>query len=309
MLTTQIPTTILNDGTSHPLIGFGTYKVGYVPQSSSSGSNTEFSPELMLRVFSDALSVGYTFFDCAQFYNNEKQVGEALKGVPREKLFLASKVWTDKIYQGPEAVRAQFYQTLKDLQTDYLDLYLIHWPVPGKHIEAYKVLEQLKQEGKVKSIGISNYTIEDYEELKPHVTIKPSINQIEVNPFLYRKRTIDYFQKEGIVIQAYRALRQGQEMNNEKVNQIAKKYQKTPAQILGRWCIQKNIIFIPKTLSKNRMIENISVLDFTLEDEDIQFLDSLTTQQNLETFKSLYQKCVIRDTPITEGVKSNITIN
>jgi len=308
-MTSQIPTRILNDGNIHPIIGFGCYKIGYVPPSASSGgSASEYSPELMLRVFTDALSVGYSLFDCAQFYNNEKQVGEALKGVPREKLYLASKVWTDKIYQGPDAIRAQFHKTLQDLQTDYLDLYLVHWPVPGKHIEAYKVLEQLKQEGKVKSIGLSNYTIEDYEELKPHIKIIPSINQIEVNPFLYRKQTIDYFQKEGIVIQAYRGLRQGQEMNNEILLQIAKKYEKTPAQILGRWCIQKNIIFIPKTVSKNRMIENISLFDFKLDDSDIQYLDSLTTQQNLEAFKTLYQKCVIRDTPLTEGVKSNITI-
>jgi len=195
------------------------------------------------------------------------------------------------------------------LQTDYLDLYLIHWPVPGKHIEAYKVLEQLKKEGKVKSIGLSNYTIEDYEELKPHVTIKPTINQIEVNPFLYRKKTIDYFQKEGVAIQAYRALRQGQEMNNQTLLQIANKYNKTIAQVMGKWCIQKDIIFIPKTLSKHRMIENLNIFDFTLSDEDIKYLDSLTTPQSLEGFKVLYQKCVIRDTPLTEGVKSNVTVD
>jgi len=195
------------------------------------------------------------------------------------------------------------------LQTDYLDLYLIHWPVPGKHIEAYKVLEQLKKEGKVRSIGLSNYTIEDYEELKPHVTIKPTINQIEVNPFLYRKKTIDYFQKEGVVIQAYRALRQGQEMNNQGLLQIANKYNKTIAQVMGKWCIQKDIIFIPKTLSKQRMIENLNIFDFTLSDEDIKYLDSLTSPQSLEGFKVLYQKCVIRDTPLTEGVKSNITVD
>jgi diketogulonate reductase-like aldo/keto reductase len=294
----------------HPRVGFGTYKVGYIPPSASAGGSANaFDPELMLRVFKDAIDVGYSFFDCAQFYNNEKQVGDALKGVPRSKLFLASKVWTDKIYEGPDAVRAQVQKTLDDLQTDYLDLYLIHWPVPGKHIEAYKVLEQLKKEGKVKSIGLSNYTIEDYEELKPHVTIKPTINQIEVNPFLYRKKTIDYFQKEGVAIQAYRALRQGQEMNNQTLLQIANKYNKSIAQVMGKWCIQKDIIFIPKTLSKQRMIENLNIFDFTLSDEDIKYLDSLTVPQSLESFKILYQKCVIRDTPLTEGVKSNITVD
>jgi len=313
VLASRIPTIRLNDGTSHLMIGFGTYKIGYIPPSAtgSGGVATVASDTATIRkIFMDAVDCGYRFFDCAQFYNNEKIVGEALKacGIPRDQLYLGSKVWTDKMYAGAEAIRGQLRQTLSDLQTDYLDLYLLHWPVPTKHVEAWLVLEQLKNEGKVRAIGLSNYTIEDYNELKPHVTIKPAINQLEVNPFLYRKNTIDFFQKEGIVIQAYRALRQGQEMNNPIITNIASKNQKTPAQILGRWCIQKQIVYIPKTVSKHRMLENLAILDFVLTDEEIKQLDSLTTQQNLDAFKVLYEKCVIRDTPIKE-FKTNVTID
>uniref|UniRef100_A0A6B2LAV9 NADP-dependent oxidoreductase domain-containing protein n=1 Tax=Arcella intermedia TaxID=1963864 RepID=A0A6B2LAV9_9EUKA len=304
----------MNDGVLHPLIGYGTYKVGYIPPSASSAGGVAASlasDKETKDIFKNALDVGYRFFDCAQFYNNEKVVGEALKesGVPRSELFLASKVWTDNIAAGEEAIRNQFTKTLQDLQTDYLDLYLIHWPVPTKHIQAYKVLESLKQEGKVRSIGLSNYTIEDYEELKPEMRVKPTINQIEVNPFLYRRKTIEYFQKEGIEIQAYRALRQGQQMNHPLLMELSKKYHKTPSQVLGRWCIQKNIIFIPKTVSKERMVQNLDVLGFTLEDSDIALLDALTTESNLVAFGELYKKCVTRDTPIVDGIKTNITIH
>merc|ERR1711978_535810 len=118
---------------------------------------------------------------------------------------------------------------------------MIHWPVPGKHFIAYRELEKLQAEGKI-GIGISNYTIEDYEELKKNTTVKPVTNQIEVNPFLYRKKTIEYFQKEGIMIQAYRSLCQGKDMSNPILIDLGKKYNKTPAQILGIWCVQKNMI-------------------------------------------------------------------
>jgi len=282
----HIPILTLNDGAQHPLVGFGTYKVGFIPASAASAGGVATSisdPAAVQQIFLNALEAGYRLFDCAQFYGNEKIVGEAIKasGIPRDQLFLESKVWTDKIYEGREAVRKQVHQTLVDLQTGYLDLYLIHWPVPGKHVEAWKVLEELKNEGKLKSIGLSNYAIEDYLELKPHITIKPTINQIEVNPFLYRSKTIKYFENEGIHTQAYRPLAQGQVFKNPLILEISKKYNKTPAQIIYRWCIQKKIFLLSKSVTKSRMIENLQIFDFELTPQEEQQLDALTTPQNL----------------------------
>ena len=162
-------------------------------------------------VINDALSIGYRFFDCAEFYNNESKVGDALKhsarAIPREELFLCSKVWTKTIEQGSEAIRAQFFKTLNDLKTDYVDLYLIHWPVPKKHVEAYATLQELYHEGKVKAIGISNYTIEDYLELKKSLgdkfTVPPVVNQIQISPLLYRKTTIQFFANENIALHKF----------------------------------------------------------------------------------------------------------
>ena len=173
------------------------------------------------------------YIDCAQFYGNEKLVGKAISEskVPRAELFVVSKVWGDKMYEGREAILRQLDQTLEDLGTDYLDIYLVHWPVPGKHVAAYQVLEEALGAGKIRAIGISNYTREDYEELKAVARVHPVVNQIEVNPFLWRRKTYDYFMGEGVVLQSYRALRQGKEMGNPCVAEIAKKHGRTAAQV------------------------------------------------------------------------------
>ena len=235
----------------------------------------------------DALEAGYRFLDCGQFYGNEAAVGEAIKrsGVRRSELYIASKVWTDNIYQGAEAVQSQIRKSMRDLQVDYLDMYLVHWPVPTKHVEAYCALENLQNQGIVRysfhllslylvlalehciiimhilsiaygdrSIGVSNYTIEDYEELMQYATVTPAINQIEVNPFLYRRHTIDYFQSKGVAIEAYSPLRQGKEFTNPIIQDVAAKYSRAPAQILGRWCVQQGIIYLPKSENKDRMV-------------------------------------------------------
>jgi diketogulonate reductase-like aldo/keto reductase len=265
----------------------------------------------------NALEVGYRFFDCAQFYNNEKQVGAAIAsaGIPRAELYLASKVWSDNIYEGADAVKAQVEKTISDLGTDYLDLYCIHWPVPYRHIDSYVALQELQQEGKIRSLGLSNYTIEDYEELVgcSDVFVRPCVNQIEINPFLYRKRTIEYFQAEGVQLQSYRSLRDGKEFQHPLLIDMAHKHGRTVAQILGRWCLQKGCIFIPKSNARARMEENILVLDFALDDLDMEVLDTLTESDSIEIFQRLYEKCVVRDTPGDEetmrGVKTKITLD
>lgn len=284
-----------------------------VPASASAGAGSAVRPAT--EVIGDALSVGYRCFDCAQFYENEKEVGAAFKaaGVARNELFLISKVWTTTIYEGEAAIRAQVDKTLADLQTDYVDLYLIHWPVPGKHVAAYKVLEQIRAEGKVRAIGVSNYTVEDYEELVASgITVVPAVNQIEINPFLYRKNTINFFQSKGVVMQAYRSLRQAKDLSHPVISAIATKHQRPASQILGRWCVQKKIVHMPKSENKGRMEENAQVFDFALDEGDMAQLDGLTTPAAIEAFRVLYEKCVVRDTPLAatnEGVKKSVTLD
>ena len=264
----------------------------------------------MQEVIRGALEVGYRCFDCAQFYGNEQIVGQTLKesGIPRSELYLISKVWTDTIYAGEKAIRDQLEKTLSQLQTDYLDLYLIHWPVPGKHVDGFRVLESLQAEKKVKSIGVSNYTVEDFLELKEAgVTTLPAVNQIEINPFLYRQKTISFFCSQGVVLQAYRALRQAQQLSHPTLLSIAEKYRRTPAQILGRWCVQHEFVFIPKSTSKSRMKENLQIFDFKLEAEDMGTLNSLTTAKSLQEFEQHYHKNRVRDTPLSAESDRQIT--
>eukprot|EP00985_Skeletonema_marinoi_P021081 scaffold12744_cov91-Skeletonema_marinoi.AAC.2 len=315
------PTIPLRDGTSHPAIGFGTYKVGFIPASASSAVASAGATDEPQRTaedcVTDALNSGYRFLECAEFYGNEQEVGKAIKasGVPREDLFICSKVWTTTIEKGDDAIRAQLEKTLSDLGTDYVDLYLIHWPVPGKHVDAYKTVLDLKKEGKVKNVGVSNYAVEDYKELlSAGITSedKPVVNQIEINPFLYRKNTIEYFKSERVVMQSYRSLRDGKAMDNPTLISLGEKYNKSPAQILGRWCVQHGFVYVPKSVKIERMVENAQVFDFELSEEEMATLDALTTSDAFETFFGLYKKCVNRDTSkdgSMEGVKTDITID
>eukprot|EP00929_Paragymnodinium_shiwhaense_P092414 TRINITY_DN52316_c0_g1_i1.p1 TRINITY_DN52316_c0_g1~~TRINITY_DN52316_c0_g1_i1.p1 ORF type:complete len:366 (+),score=104.27 TRINITY_DN52316_c0_g1_i1:48-1145(+) len=294
-----------------PLCGFGTYKVGAVPASASSAAAgappPPAGPEVCEKILSDALDAGYTMFDCAQFYMNEKWVGDAFKkkGVDREKLFIISKVWNDIIYQGADAVIAQVDKALSDLQCGYIDLFLVHWPVPGgKHVEAYNALRKCKADGKIKEIGLSNYTIEDYEELRAAGAFgeggkdKPAMNQIEINPLLFRKKTLDFFAKEGVHMQAYRGLMQANKSwEHETIKEIVAEAGKTPAQVLGRFLVQQNISHVPKASSPARMTENMSLFDFELSEAQMAKLSSMTPPDALDNFKALYTKCIWRDTP------------
>jgi len=312
----QCPTIQLQNGQSHPAIGFGTYKVGFIPASASSAVAAA-APTTVQRTaeecVSDALDCGYRFLECAEFYGNESEVGKAIakSGIPREELFICSKVWTTTIEKGDAAIRAQLEKTLSDLGTDYIDLYLVHWPVPGKHVAAYKTLEDLHLEGKIKGIGFSNYAKEDYLEIKEAgMRVKPVVNQIEINPFLYRKNTIDFFKSEGITLQSYRSLRDGKAFEDPTLKNIATIHKKTTAQILGRWCVQNGAVYIPKSVKKYRMVENAQVFDFELSDDEMAELNSMTSKEAYVTFEGLYRKCVNRDTSkdgTLDGVKMDIT--
>ena len=294
--------------------GYGTYKVGVVPASASSAvaaSSTDTDAVNPADCVAKALELGYRFLDCAEFYANEKAVGEGIarSGVARSELFLASKVWTTTIHKGPAAVQAQLEKTLADLGTDYIDLYCIHWPVPGCHVEAYKQLEKAKANGQIRSLGVSNYAAEDMDELLANgCTVVPAINQIEINPFLYRKETIAYFESKGVKMQSYRTLRDGKAFTDPTILAIAEKHGKSAAQVLGRWCVQHGFIAIPKSVKADRMAENMAVFDFVLDDAEMATLDAMTTPEAITKFVELYRKCVIRDTPLGhEGIKMTIT--
>eukprot|EP00444_Apocalathium_aciculiferum_P030258 CAMPEP_0183439290 /NCGR_PEP_ID=MMETSP0370-20130417/77917_1 /TAXON_ID=268820 /ORGANISM="Peridinium aciculiferum, Strain PAER-2" /LENGTH=568 /DNA_ID=CAMNT_0025627709 /DNA_START=66 /DNA_END=1769 /DNA_ORIENTATION=+ len=292
-----------------PLLGFGTYKVGALPASASGATDAPpppSGPEVCNQVIKDALQTGYRMFDCAQFYMNEAWIGDAWRaaGVPRESLFFSSKVWNDTIYKGPDAVKAQVDKALAELQCGYIDLMLVHWPVPGKHVAAYNALRECKAAGKVKEIGISNYTIEDYEELKAAGAFgnagadRPTMNQIEVNPLLFRKKTIGFFKQEGVHVQSYRGLMNGPKAwEHPAVKEVSTEIGRTPSQVLGRFLVQQGISHVPKASAASRMAQNAEVFGFELSAAQMEKLSGLTTPEALENFKALYAKCIWRDTP------------
>lgn len=286
-----------------PLLGFGTYKVGSIPASATGAGGAQPKLRPALEVLKDAAEAGYKMFDCAQFYENEESIGAALKSAKGAgwKPFLISKVWGDRIFEGPEAVVKQFEKTCTDLDVVTVDLYLIHWPVPQKkHIEAYKALQTLVVRGKVRHLGLSNYSVEDYMELMedPDVYIKPVMNQIEINPALYRTKTLHFFRSQGVHMQAYRGLGTGGLLKNPTVAKIAERHGKKPSQVLGRWLVQQGISHVPKSESIHRMQENAALFDFSLTLEDFRELGALTTPENIAKHKETYEKCRVRDTPV-----------
>ena len=269
-----------------------------------------------------ALMVGYRFLDCAKFYANERGVGRAIQesGIPRSELFIQTKVWCDAISstgfsgkrddsiehrvarykQRPaknygEAIRRQVRKSCRDLNVDFLDCVLLHWPVPGRFIDAYRVLEELQREKEVRSIGLSNFTIEDYNELLPHIEIPPVINQIEVNPLLWREKTVRFFQERGIAVQAYRALCDGAAFHTREFSTVAAKHRRTIAQVLGRWCLQKGVSVLLKSEQLDRMVENANIFDFELDSDDMRILDGLTTSTRRQQFAKAYRQGCVRD--------------
>jgi diketogulonate reductase-like aldo/keto reductase len=298
----------LNDGRLHPAVGFGTYKVLFIP-GSASGQNgvarvcEEHDASELVRA---ATALGVRLWDCASYYGNEDRIGAALQafGPPRSELFLVSKVWTSAIYEGRAAIRAQLEATLRDLRTDYLDLYLLHWPVPGRNVEAWRALEELRAEGKVRSIGVSNYTVEDLEELARHSSSRPAVNQLEVNPFLFRSRTLAYCRAQGIVVQAYRPLANGKALAHPVLCEIARAHGRAPSQILGRFALQQGCVLLTKSTRTERLRENLDLDGFELSRAELARLEALSTPTAIEAFAELYRKCVIRDTPLEALAKA-----
>jgi len=222
-----------------------------------------------------SLDLGYRLIDTASLYGNESEIGEALKdtSIPREEIFLTTKVWNSD--QGYKNTLSAFKKSLKRLKVEYVDLYLIHWPVSGLRNDTWKALEEIYKSEKTRAIGVSNFTIRHLKELLEISETIPMVNQIEFSPFLFQKELMDYCQSKKIVVEAYTPLTRGRKFDNKVVRALAQKLNKTPAQILIRWGLQHEIIEIPKSGNQQHLRDNADIFDFTLTREDISQLDEL----------------------------------
>ena len=253
-------TVFLNNDREMPLLGLGVYK------TADGEAETAITA---------AVNAGYRLIDTASAYKNEESVGRAIAkcGIPRKDLFITSKIWNNAQRLGD--VDGAFYRSLERLKLDYLDLYLIHWPVPGCYTSTWLEMEKLLESGRVLSIGVSNFQIHHLEELKKVSGIVPAVNQIECHPLCYPKELIEYCQAEGIQVQAYSPLARGAYLDNDVMCVLGTKYAHTPAQVGLRWAIQKGISVIPKSVNPDRIASNANIFDFNIEDEDIAIMDTL----------------------------------
>lgn len=258
-------TTTLHNGVKMPWFGIGVFKV-------------EEGPELVNAV-KFAIKHGYRSIDTAAIYGNEEGVGQAIRegleeaSISREELFITSKVWNSDL--GYESTIEAYENSLKKLGLEYLDLYLIHWPVEGKYKEAWRALETLYKEGRVKAIGVSNFQVHHLEDLMMDAEIKPMVNQVEYHPRLTQKEVQAFCQEHGIQLEAWSPLMQGQLLDNPVLQEIANKYNKSIAQVIIRWDLQNGVVTIPKSTKEHRIIENSTVFDFELTKNEMQRISEL----------------------------------
>ncbi len=225
--------------------------------------------------FTSAIAAGYRHFDTAQIYGNEPMLGRAWKSsnLKREDLFITTKISVENF--GSKRTIKSFDKSLENLQTEYVDLLLLHFPVSLLRKSSWLALEQIQKLGKARSIGVSNYTIRHLEELKKYANIIPAVNQVELHVFLQQPELIDYCRDNGIVVEAYSPLAHAKDMDEAIISDIANKHGKTYAQIMLRWCIERGLVVLPKSVTPSRINENIDIFDFALDDDDMQKLTSL----------------------------------
>lgn len=257
----------LSDGHSIPVLGLGVFRS---PQGQMTYDSVKF-----------AIESGYRHIDTASVYQNERDVGRAVAecAVPRSDLYITTKLWNSD--QGYDSALRAFEKSLKNLGLDYLDLYLLHWPVPGLRLESWKALVRLQQEKRVRSIGVSNFIPRHLEELLQGSSVRPVINQVEMSPFLSQQELREFCAKHQIVIEAYSPLTKGLKLGHPTLIQIAARHNKSPAQVLLRWGMEKGAVVIPKSNRPERIVQNSQVFDFRLEPEELRLLDGL--DENLHT--------------------------
>ncbi|MBQ2652590.1 MAG: aldo/keto reductase [Methanobrevibacter sp.] len=253
----------LSNGVEIPQLGFGVFQI---------------PPQETKEVVKKAIEVGYRHFDTAQAYFNEAEIGEAIKesGIAREELFITTKVWVSSY--GYDETKEAFQQSLDKLQTDYVDLYLLHQCI-GDVYSTWRAVEDLYREGKIRAIGVCNFTHGRFADLSLHAEIPPMVNQIEVNPFYQQEGTEDFHKEFDAVVEAWGPLAEGKDgiFTNPILSAIGEKYGKSVAQVILRWLIQRGIVVFPKSTKESRMVENADVFDFELSEGDMEKIRELET--------------------------------
>ena len=259
-----VPSINLNDGNTIPQLGFGTFQI---------------DPEDTAEAVSQALEIGYRHIDTAEMYGNEAEVGEAIRnsGLDRGEIFVTSKL--NNSFHEPDDAREAFDRTLSDLGMEYVDLFLIHWPLPtrynGDYVSTWKTMEEFHNDGRARSIGVSNFQPEHLDRLASETDTVPAVNQIEVHPYLTNDAVRAYGQEHGIVTEAWSPIAKGGVLEDPTITGIAEKVGKTPAQVVLRWHLQRGDIVFPKSVTPSRMQENFELFDFELEQGDVEEITAL----------------------------------
>jgi 2,5-diketo-D-gluconate reductase A len=259
-----VPAITLNDGNTIPQLGFGVFQI---------------DPIETAEAVKEALSIGYRHIDTAEMYGNEREVGEGIRasGVDRGEVFVTSKL--DNGMHKPDDARKAFDVTLSDLGFDYVDLFLIHWPLPmlydGDFVSTWKTLEEFHDDSRARSVGVSNFQVEHLERLARETDTVPAVNQIEVHPYFTNEAVREYGHEHGIVTEAWSPIAQGEALDDPIITQIAENIGKTPAQVVLRWHIQRGDIVFPKSVTPSRMRENFELFDFELEPSDMDEISAL----------------------------------
>jgi 2,5-diketo-D-gluconate reductase A len=260
----DVPSIKLNDTNAIPQLGFGVFQI---------------DPSETAEAVEQALEIGYRHIDTAEMYGNEREVGEGIRayGLDRDEVFVTSKL--NNGYHRPDDARRAFDRTLAELGFDHVDLFLIHWPLPtlydGDFVSTWKTLEEFKADGRARSIGVSNFEVDHLERLAAEADVVPAVNQIELHPYLLNEDVRSYDESHGIATEAWSPLKQGEVLHDPVIEEIAEKVERTPAQVVLRWQIQRGNIIFPKSVTPERIRENFELFDFELEPGDVERIDSL----------------------------------